>query len=148
MFLSKNYPTSEGRPAGVTLIASVFLLGGIYLAVIGLILLILPARLSLSTIVDLGRPLLGGLELGGTYVFLIAGWLAIFIGLELLNLTNWARWIAIVICLFGVFLLVPIVSIAAARFQISLLWSGLGIMLRVAAVWYLWQEPVRNAFRA
>jgi hypothetical protein len=138
---------SERRPDGVTVVASIFLLSGIYLAIVGLIMLVFPSRLSLNTIIDLGRPLLDGLEFGGTYTFLIAGWLAIFTGLELFNLTNWARWIATVICLFGVFVLIPIVSIAATQFQISLLWSGLGIMLRVAIVWYLWQEPVKDAFR-
>lgn len=147
MFLIRNDPASEKRPDGVTIVASLFLVSGIYLAIIGLIMLAFPTRLSLNTIIDLGRPLLDGLGFGGTYMFLIAGWLAIFTGLELLNLTNWARWIATVICLLGVFLLIPIVSIAATQFQISLLSSGLGIMIRVAIVWYLWQEPVKDAFR-
>lgn len=134
------------RPEGVTVIALLFGLSGIYLGIVGLILLLAPGLLSSDTIVFLGRPWLGGMELGGRYVFLVSGWLLLFIGLELHDLTNWARWAATVVCAYGVFLLIPIVSMAATHFRAPLLWSGLGIIVRVVVVWYLWQEGAREAF--
>jgi F0F1-type ATP synthase membrane subunit b/b' len=43
-------------------------------------------------------------------------------------------------------MLVPGVSAAAVDFRASLLWQGLGMVIRVAIVWYLFQEPVKEAF--
>ncbi len=137
---------SSPRPEGVTAIAWLFLVSGGYLGAVGFVLLLYPGFLSLEAIVRLGRPWLGGLELGGRFVFLIGGWLCLFIGLELLTLKHWARWAATLVCLWGVFLLIPIVSTAANDFRLNLLWSGMGIIVRVIVVWYLWQESVREAF--
>jgi len=61
-------------------------------------------------------------------------------------LNYWARWAAIVVAIAGVVMLVPSVSAAAVDFRWSLLWSGMGITVRVAVVWYLLQEPVRATF--
>jgi hypothetical protein len=101
---------------------------------------------SVETTVRLGRPWLNGMELAGPYAFLISGWFLLFIALELRDLRNWARWAATLVCAYGFFLLIPIVSMAASNFRISLLWSGLGIIVRVVVVWYLWQEEVGVAF--
>jgi hypothetical protein len=43
-------------------------------------------------------------------------------------------------------MLVPGVSAAAADFRWALLGAGLGIVVRVALLWYFLQEPVRVAF--
>jgi hypothetical protein len=64
----------------------------------------------------------------------------------LLRLNNWARRAAIVVGFIGVVMLVPAVSAAAVDFRASLLWGGLGILVRVMIVWYLYQEPVSEAF--
>ncbi|SRR5579862_2087077 len=140
-------PTPKQRPEAVTAIAWLFGLSGIYLGAVGLVMLIAPGFISLETIVHLGRPWLNGMELAGPYAFLISGWFLLFIALELRDLRNWARLAATFVCAWGVFLLIPVVSSAATNFRWSLLWSGLGIIVRVVVVWYLWQEEVRTAFQ-
>ena len=87
--------TLAPRPAGITAIALLFGLSGIYLFVIGLLILHSPRLFSQDTIIRIGRPLLTGLEVGGgSYVFLISGWLFVIIGLQLRELRNWASWAA------------------------------------------------------
>lgn len=146
-----DQPGPKQRPEAVTAIAWLFGLSGIYLGAIGLVMLIAPLfsirkLFSVETVVRLGRPWLNGMELAGPYAFLISGWFLLFIALELLDLRNWARLAATFVCTWGIFLLIPIVSSAATNFRWSLLWSGLGIIVRVVVVWYLWQEEVREAF--
>jgi multidrug transporter EmrE-like cation transporter len=45
-----------------------------------------------------------------------------------------------------VVMLVPAVSAAVADFRVALIWGGLGIIVRVMIVWYLYQEPIRETF--
>jgi hypothetical protein len=130
------------RPSGVTLIATLFFLVAAYLCAIGALMLTRPGMVSMS----LGDPLLHGLELAGPYMFLVVGAVGAIIGWGLLRLNYWARWAAIVAAIAGVVLLVPSVSAVAVDFRWFLLWAGLGIMVRVAVVWYLLQEPARAAF--
>ena len=141
VFLVKT-PT-DPRPSGITAIATIFLLAAAYLIAIGVILLLEPGAFPLM----LGAPLLDGLELAGPYMFLLIGGLGALIGWGLLRMNNWARWVAILATLFGVVMLVPSVSGAVVYFAIGkLAWGGLGIIVRVAMLWYLFQEPVRDQF--
>ena len=130
------------RPLGVTLAAVLSFLAAGYLSVIGALMLARPGLVSMR----LGEPLLHGLESAGPYMFLVVGTVGAIIGWGLLRLNYWARWAAIVAAIAGVVMLVPSVSAAAVDFRWSLLWAGLGIVVRVALVWYLLQEPVRLAF--
>lgn len=131
------------RPAGVTAIAILFFVCAGYLSVLGLLMLFGPGSVSMS----LGAPLLGGLELAGPYMFLLTGAICALIGFGLLRLNNWARRAAILVALIGVVMLVPTVSSAVIGFQFkSLIFGGLGVMLRVMVVWYLFQEPVKDQF--
>ena len=93
----------------------------------------------------LGAPLLSGLELAGPYMFLLTAGVGVLIGWGLLRLNNWARRAAIGVGFIGVVMLVPAVSAAAVDFRASLLWGGLGIIVRVMIVWYLYQEPVKRS---
>jgi hypothetical protein len=104
-------------PTGVAAIATLFFLAATYLGLIGLLMLVSPGTASMA----LGAPLLSGLELAGPYMFLLMAGV-------------------------GVVMLVPAVSAAAVDFRASLLWGGLGIIVRVIIVWYLYQEPVKRAF--
>lgn len=129
-------------PGGVTAIAIVFFLAAAYLAALGIVMLASPGAVSMA----LGAPLLGGLELAGPYMFLLIAGLAAPIGWGLLRLNNWARRVAIVVAFIGVVMAVPSVSAAAVDFRASLLWGGLGIVVRVMIVWYLYQAPVAETF--
>jgi len=131
------------RPAGVTAIAVAFLLAAAYLLVIGLTMLARPGLVSMAA----GAPLLGGLELAGPYMFLLIALLGIVVGLGLLRLYNWARWAAILAAAIGVLFLLPDVSSAVLDFHFEkLAWGGLGTIVRVMIVWYLFQEPVQVVF--
>ena len=61
-------------------------------------------------------------------------------------MNNWARRVATIAAAVGVIMLVPSVSAAAVDFRWSLLWSGLGIIIRAAVAWYLWQPWVAESF--
>ena len=95
-----------------------------------------------------GAPFLGGLELAGPYMFLLVAAAVVAMGWGLLRLNRWARRAAILAALVGIVELVPTVSIAVVELRASpLIWGGLGVMTRVMIVWYLYQEPVAEAFR-
>jgi hypothetical protein len=135
--------STDPRPSGITAIAVIFLLAATYLLAIGLTLLIAPGTFPQR----LGAPLLYGLELAGPYMFLLIGALGALIGGGLLRLNNWARWAAILTALIGVVMLVPSVSGAVVYFDFGrLAWGGLGVVTRVAILWYLFQEPVKDHF--
>jgi hypothetical protein len=136
-------PAPEDLPVGVTAIACLFFIAAGYLSILALLMLFSPGSVSMS----LGAPLLGGLELAGPYMFLLVAAVGAAIGFGLLRLNNWARRAAIAAALLGVVQLVPTVSSAVVGFQAAaLVWGGLGVIVRVMAVWYLFQEPVRDAF--
>ena len=133
------------RPAGVTAVAAVFLLAGGYLVIVGLTMLASPGLVSMAA----GAELLGGLELAGPYMFLLVGALGAVIALGLWRLNRWARWLAILAAVIGVVMLLPDVSSAMLDFRMGkLVWAGLGTIIRVMIVWYLFQEPVGEAFTA
>jgi hypothetical protein len=131
------------RPAGITVIAILFFMAAAYLLVPGLIMLLRPGTLSMM----LGSPLLGGLELGGPYMFILFGAAGAAVGWGLWRLNNWARRAAVVLAVAGVALLVPSVSSAVVDFRVTTLaWGGLGVIVRVIVAWYLYQAPVVEAF--
>jgi len=96
----------------------------------------------------LGAPFLGGLELAGPYMFLLVAGVGAALGWGLLRLNPWARRAVILAALLGVVELVPTVSVAVVELRASpLIWGGLGVMVRIMMVWYLYQETVAETFR-
>jgi len=95
----------------------------------------------------MGSPILNGLELAGPYMFLLIGAVGAAIGFGLLRLNNWARRAAILASLVGMVMLIPSVSAAAVDFRPALFWSGLGVVVRMVVIWYLYQAPVAETFR-
>jgi len=130
------------RPTGVTAIAIIFFVVAVYLCVIGMLMLARPGAVSMAA----GASLLGGLELAGPYMFLLVSAIAVLIGWGLLRMYSWARRLAIVAAFAGFVMLIPSVSAAAIDFRWSLLWGGLGIIVRMVVVWYLWQTPIAEQF--
>jgi hypothetical protein len=123
--------------------AAVFLVAAAYLLVVGVTMLLRPGVVSMAA----GAELLGGLELAGPYMFLLVSAMGMAVAFGLLRLHRWARWVAILLAMIGVVLLIPSVSSAVVFFRFGkLAWGGLGVMLRTMIVWYLFQEPVGNAF--
>lgn len=132
------------RPAGVKAVAYVFFLCAVYLSVLGLVMLLRSGAISMA----LGAPLMGGLDLAGPYMFLLIAAISGLIGFGLLYLNNWARRAAILAALAGVVMLVPDVSGAVVEFNLKkLAWGGLGVIVRVIIVWYLYQVPVTEQFQ-
>jgi hypothetical protein len=131
------------RPAGVSAIAVLFFTVAAYLAVLGMLMLVSPGTVPMA----LAAPLLNGLELAGAYMFLLAAGVCAFIAWGLLRLNPWARRAAIVVGFVGVVMLVPAASSAVFEFRMGRLFStGVGVIVRVMMVWYLWQTPVAECF--
>ena len=131
------------RPEGVTAIAICFLLCAAYLAFLGIISLVDPGVVSMRW----GEPLLEGLELAGPYMFLLVASVGALTGYGLLRMNRWARRTAIGIALFGLVMLIPDVSSAVIEYRMGKLGiAGLGVIVRVMVVWYLYQEPVKEIF--
>ena len=131
------------RPAGVFAVAVVFFLATGYLCALAAVMLVAPGVLSMA----LGAPLLGGLELAGPLMFLLMGGLGALMGWGLLRLNRWARQAAIVVAMVGFAMLIPSFSSAVAEMRAGrLISTGLGVIVRVVIVWYLWQEPVAEHF--
>jgi hypothetical protein len=136
-------PTPPPRPSGANAIAGVFILAAIYLLFLGAIMRLRPGAVSMN----LGSPLLGGLELAGPFMFWLAAAVGLSVGAGLWGLHNWARWAAIGIALAGMVALLPDISSAVVDFRVAkLAWGGLGIMVRVVILQYLFQAPVAEAF--
>jgi hypothetical protein len=132
------------RPPGVIAVALLFLCAGGYLCLLGLARLIFPNSVSLLC----GSPLLGGLALAGPYMFLLGGGVGLLTAGGLLRSNNWARRTAILVALAGAALLLPDVSTAATDVRwVPLFWDGLGVIVRVVVVWYLYQPSVAEHFQ-
>ena len=130
-------------PAGVKWIAILFFLTAVYLGGAGLLIILRPGMLPLTV----GSSFLGGLELAGPYMFLLAGLVFVLSGWGLLRLNAWARRAVILLAFVGVVLLVPSVSGSVISFRAgALLWGALGVIVRVMVIWYLFQEPVKEEF--
>ncbi len=123
---------------GVTAVAVLFFIAAGYLIVLGVLILALPGAVSMT----MGSPILNGLELAGPYMFLLIGGVGAAIGIGLLRLNNWARRAAILASLVGMVMLIPSVSAAAVDFRPALFWNGLGVIVRMVVVWYLYRTPV------
>ncbi len=110
-------------PGGVKWIAILFFVVAAYLGGAGLVIIIRPGLIPLT----IGSSFLGGLELAGPYMFLLAGLIGVLIGWGLLRLNSWARRGAILLAFVGVVLLVPSVSGSVIGFRAgALFWGGMG----------------------
>lgn len=138
--LCYNIPVK--RPAGVIVVAALFVASAVYLAVLTLLRLIDPEAVPLS----LGAPFLHGLETSGPYMFLIGAVVAGVVGWGLLRLSNLARRAAIVIAMAGMLMLIPKVSAETGDFSPRFFFGAASIIIRMMIVWYLWQVWTAERF--
>jgi hypothetical protein len=139
--LRPNEQTQERPPGVITIVAICSLLAAIALVYAGLFL---AGRIPLSS----GAFLLGGgIEQLGPMAFLLYA-----VVLALLSVALWRRWngarrAAIVFAAVGIAIAVPAVSSAVVDERgLAIAREGLQIMVRVVAIYYLNQEPVREWF--
>jgi hypothetical protein len=136
-------PDSNPLPAGVRSIATLFALCGLYLAVLGLLMLARPGLIGMA----MGAPLLFGLELAGPYMFLVMAFVSGGMAFGLARRINLVRHAAILAAAAGIVMLVPSVSAAVVMVQpAALAWGGLGIVVRVMIAWYLSRVEVAAEF--
>jgi hypothetical protein len=139
-----NNPANQ-MPNGVRAIAALFGLCALYLAIAGIVMLLRPGTIALSS----GAPLLFGLELDGPYMFLLTAAIGGGVVWGLLKLNNIVRHTASLIAVAGIVMLIPSVSAATVLVQFKpLALGGFGIIVRAMVVWYLSQEEVANQFKA
>ena len=95
-----------------------------------------------------GSVLLGaGMEQMGPAAFVIYGALTAALAIGLWKRQPWARRAAILVAVVGVALAVPAISSAVVDERaLSVVREGIQIMVRVAVVFYLSQQPVRDWF--
>ena len=126
------------RPAGVTAIATVFVLIATFLCGSGLTMLISPKALSTMRAFR-------ALETGGPYGALLVGAVWALIGWGLFQLHDWARLAAMLVIAFGAAWELPRL-VTPSHFNWWLVWGGLEIVVRLIAVWYLFRTPVAQCF--
>lgn len=131
------------RPTGVTTIAVIFFALALYLSSVGMVMLVSPGAVSMAA----GAPFLSGLEVAGPYMFLLVAAAGAAIAYGLRQMHNLARRLTIMAGFAGIVMLIPSVSGSVVMMQFrNLVWGGLGIIVRVVVIWYLWQTPVAEQF--
>jgi len=129
---------------GVRVVAVLFALCAIYLGILGVLMLARPGTVSMAA----GAPLLFGLELAGPYMFLLMALVAVVVAWGLVKRKNIARHAAMLIAIAGIVMLVPPVSAASVSINTKqLVFSGLGIIVRVVVAWHLGRYDTAQQFR-
>jgi branched-subunit amino acid ABC-type transport system permease component len=111
---------------------------------VGFVVLILAGGMPLSA----GAFLLGGgLEQLGPVAFLLYAALLFLLAVALWRRWRWARRIAILVAVVGIFLAIQPLSSAVMDSRIfAIAREGVQIIVRVLIVFYLSQEPVKDWF--
>jgi len=134
----------EDRPLGVTAVATLCV-------IVALVALAFAALLEVHAVpLSSGAFLIGGgLEQLGSVAFLIYAALMLVLALSLWKRWPWARRVTIIAAVIGIAMAVPGLSSAVMDSRIFAIGrEGLEIMVRVVAIFYLSQEPVKEWFAA
>ncbi len=134
----------DERPAGIFAVAALLALAGVASLSLAALLFLQAVPLSCGSVL-----LQSGLEQSGPIAFLIYGAVTLTLAWGLWTRRRWARRATVLLAAIGVAFAVPVISSAAVdgRF-FSIIREGLQIMVRVAVIYYLSQEPVREWFSA
>jgi hypothetical protein len=141
------------RPAGVTLLSVLALIGAVILALGGLVMVLGGAMMTRMSGMSPQHPRLAAFAgLGGTVIgLMMLGVAAVYVvmGIGLWKLENWARILTMVFAGLGVLFFGLHLLTALIHFRILLLfWRAIFAALNVWIVVYLLQPHVKQAFRA
>jgi hypothetical protein len=132
----------EDRATGVLAVAGLCALTGVASLVLAALLFRQAVPLSYGSVL-----LPGGLEQSGPISFLIYGAATLVLAWGLWTRRGWGRRLTMLAAGVGVALAVPAISSAVIDGRVcSMVGEGLQIMVRVAVIYYLSQEPVREWF--
>jgi hypothetical protein len=132
------------RPAGVVAVAALCALTGTASLILAVLLILQAVPLSYGSVL-----LQAGLEQSGPISFLLYGAATLGLAWGLWMRRSWARRLTVLLAGAGVVLAVPAISSAVVDGRVSsMVRQGLQIMVRVAVIYYLTQEPVREWFAA
>jgi hypothetical protein len=139
----QQFPPSPQRPLGVTLVALLLTLIGVFL--IGVTLarmfspgLVLPIRHT---------AVLRTMGLVNSYFAILAGVVWILIAWGLFTLHGFARMAAMILIFMGVGFDVGLLVMGAPGFSRFPLWITASILVRLIIVWYLFRSPVAEKFQ-
>ena len=139
--LTSNH-TADDRPSGIAVVAALLALTALIAWIFAGLLVIDAVPLSYGSVL-----LQGGLEQSGPIAFLIYGAVTLTLAWALWNRRRWARRLTLLVAAIGVALAVPAISSAVADGRaFAIVREGLQIIVRVAVIYYLSQEPVRDWF--
>ncbi len=132
----------DKRPIGITVIALLLLLYAMFFGLFAVLIACGVVAMSRGAWI-VG----GGLEILGWGIFAISAIVHFLCAMGLRLRQRWALRIASLVLLYGLVQVTPAISSAVADGRlIAIAREGLQIIWRVVALWYLWQEPTRNAF--
>jgi hypothetical protein len=131
------------RPLGVTVIASLFLMAGIYLCSIAAAILVEPRAVQVLR----DAPFVLGLRQVSPYVTLLIGAIWALVAWGLFRLRDWARFTATLMLAIGVAWALSMLLLGRTRFGWQVLAACPEIALRAAAVVYLLAPTVMDSFR-
>ena len=132
------------RPAGVTILAILAIVGGASVALLGL--LVIAGAAFIASLDFTGMPLLAGIGAVGGVLLILFGAIYIVVGVGLLKLANWARLMTMALAatslvfafLAGGLVYFPFWAFALRRFITA--------AIDVLILWYLSQPRIKQAF--
>jgi hypothetical protein len=134
----------DERPPGIAFVAALLLATAVAAFLFAGLLVVGVVPLSYGSML-----LQGGFEQSGPIAFALYGTLTLTLAWGLWTRRGWSRRITVLLAAVGVALAVPAISSAVADGRaIAIAREGLQIILRVAVIYYLSQEPVRDWFAA
>lgn len=130
------------RPAGVALVSAIMLAYALAAAVYAA--LIATGGIAMARG---GWIIGGGLEILGPGIFVLYAFVHAACAIGLLRLHRWALRVSALVLLYGLIQVTPAISSAVADGRlVAIAREGTQILWRTTALWYLWQEPTRDAF--
>lgn len=135
-------PEKQMRPVGVSAIACLFAVACATALLFAILIVLEAVPLSYGAFL-----LPNGLEQAGPVGFIVYAVVTGGLALGLWNGANWARRLVVLVAIAGIVFVVPGISSAVVDSRVlAIAGNGLQIIVRVAIVFYLSQEPVKDWF--